>query len=198
MKRIPLTHERVFSNENYAESYAKQHWKMAEKFGQEYAGKLAAQGFKQGKIIDVGCGFGATNLVLAERFVDSEIVGIDLSEPLLQLAGTTAESKGLSGRMRFEKADVQEIPFADNTFDVAINVNMVHLVEEPIKMLNEIERILLPGGHLFIADLRRSWLGLLEEEIKAGLTIGEARRLFAQSELRSGDFSWSLIWWKFE
>jgi ubiquinone/menaquinone biosynthesis C-methylase UbiE len=198
MKRIPLTHERVFSNENYAESYAKQHWKMAEKFGQEYAGKLAAQGFKQGKIIDVGCGFGATNLVLAERFVDSEIVGIDLSEPLLQLAGTTAESKGLSGRVRFEKADVQEIPFADNTFDVAINVNMVHLVEEPIKMLNEIERILLPGGHLFIADLRRSWLGLLEEEIKAGLTIGEARRLFAQSELRSGDFSWSLIWWKFE
>jgi ubiquinone/menaquinone biosynthesis C-methylase UbiE len=198
MKRIPLTHERVFSNENYAESYAKQHWKMAEKFGQEYAGKLAAQGFKQGKIIDVVCGFGATNLVLAERFVDSEIVGIDLSEPLLQLAGTTAESKGLSGRVRFEKADVQEIPFADNTFDVAINVNMVHLVEEPIKMLNEIERILLPGGHLFIADLRRSWLGLLEEEIKAGLTIGEARRLFAQSELRSGDFSWSLIWWKFE
>jgi len=198
MKRIPLTHERVFSNENYAESYAKQHWKMAEKFGQEYAGKLAAQGFKQGKIIDVGCGFGATNLVLAERFVDSEIVGIDLSEPLLQLAGTTAESKGLSGRVRFEKADVQEIPFADNTFDVAINVNMVHLVEEPIKMLNEIERILLPGGHLFIADLRRSWLGLLEEEIKAGLTIGEARRLFTQSELRSGDFSWSLIWWKFE
>ena len=198
MKRIPLTHERVFSNENYAESYAKQHWKMAEKFGQEYAGKLAAQGFKQGKIIDVGCGFGATNLVLAERFVDSEIVGIDLSEPLLQLAGTTAESKGLSGRVRFEKADVQEIPFADNTFDVAINVNMVHLVEEPIKMLNEIERILLPGGHLFIADLRRSWLGLLEKEIKAGLTIGEARRLFARSELRSGDFSWSLIWWKFE
>ena len=75
---------------------------------------------------------------------------------------------------------------------------MVHLVEEPIKMLNEIERILLPEGHLFIADLMRSWLGLLEEEIKAGLTLGEARRLFAQSELRSGDFSWSLIWWKFE
>jgi ubiquinone/menaquinone biosynthesis C-methylase UbiE len=171
---------------------------MAEKFGQEYAGKLAAQGFKQGKIIDVGCGFGATNLVLAERFVDSEIVGIDLSEPLLQLAGTTAESKGLSSRVRFEKADVQEIPFADNTFDVAINVNMVHLVEEPIKMLNEIERILLPGGHLFIADLRRSWLGLLEEEIKAGLTIGEARKLIDRSDLRSGDFSWSLIWWKFE
>lgn len=198
MKREPLSHDRVFQDNDYAERYSRKHWKMAEKFGQEYAGKLAAQGFKQGKIIDVGCGFGATNLVLAERFVDSEIVGIDLSEPLLQLAGTTAESKGLSGRVRFEKADVQEIPFADNTFDVAINVNMVHLVEEPIKMLNEIERILLPGGHLFIADLRRSWLGLLEEEIKAGLTIGEARRLFARSELRSGDFSWSLIWWKFE
>lgn len=65
-------------------------------------------------------------------------------------------------------------------------------------MLDEIERILAPGGHLFIADLRRSVLGLLENEIKSALSIGEARDLFAQSKLREGTFRWSFLWWRFE
>jgi len=103
MKRKPLTHERIFSNENYAERYAQQHWKMAEKFGQQYTQKLASQGFDQGKIIDVGCGFGATNLVLAERFVESEIVGIDLSEPLLELAREAAEERNLMSEFDLKK-----------------------------------------------------------------------------------------------
>jgi ubiquinone/menaquinone biosynthesis C-methylase UbiE len=198
MKRAPLTHSRVFSDQDYAEAYARQHQGMAEKFGQEYAGKLVARGFHQGRIIDVGCGSGTTNLVLAERYVNSEIVGIDLSDPLLQLARTAAENTTFGQRVRFERADVQEIPYEDDSFNVVINTNMVHLVENPIRMLDEIERILAPGGHLFIADLRRSWLGLFESEIKSAMTMGEARDLFAQSKLRTGTFRWSLLWWRFE
>ena len=159
MKRESLTHERVFRDKEYADAYAKQHWKMAENFGQEFAKKLSSMGFQKGRIIDVGCGFGAMNLVLAERFVDSELVGIDLSEPLLQLAREAAEKAGHGERVRFEKADVQKIPYQDDSFDVAFCVNMVHLVDDPIRMLNEIERVLKQGGLLFIADLRRSWLG---------------------------------------
>ena len=198
MKREPLSHERVFQDNDYAERYARQHWKMAEKLGQEYAQKLVSQGFDQGKIIDVGCGFGATNLVLAERFVESEIVGIDLSEPLLELARGAAAEVNLGGRIRFEKADVHQILYPDDTFDVVLNINMVHLVDNPIQMLNEIERILIPGGFLYIADLRRSFLGLFEAEIRSGLTIAEAREMFDQSEIRMGDFTSSLVWWKFE
>lgn len=198
MKQEPLSHERVFSSEEFAERYAQQHWKMAEKFGHQYAQKLVSQGFDQGKIIDVGCGFGATNLVLAERFVESEIVGIDLSEPLLELARGAAAEVNLGGRIRFDKADVYQIPYPDDTFDVVLNINMVHLVDNPIKMLNEIERILITGGFLYIADLRRSFLGLFEAEIRSGLTIAEAREMFDQSEIRPGDFSWGLLWWRFE
>lgn len=198
MKRSPLTHSRVFSDEDYAEAYAHQHEGMAEKFGQEYAKKLSSRGFRQGRIIDVGCGSGVTNLVLAKSFMTSEIIGIDLSEPLFRLARKEAEHTTFGDRVRFEKADVQEIPYEDNSFDVVINTNMVHLVENPIRMLNEIERILAPGGHLFMADLRRSWLGLLESEIKSALTMGEARDLFGESKLRKGTFRWSFLWWRFE
>ena len=64
MKRAPLAHERVFNNEDYAETYARRHKKMSEMFGREYARKLSSHGFRKGRIIDIGCGFGATNLVL--------------------------------------------------------------------------------------------------------------------------------------
>jgi ubiquinone/menaquinone biosynthesis C-methylase UbiE len=146
----------------------------------------------------VGCGFGATNLVLAERFVKSEIVGIDLCESLLELAREVASETSLGERIRFEKADVHQISCTEDTFDVANNINMVHLVDNPIEMLNEIERVLNPGGYLYIADLRRSFLGLFESEIRSGLTIVEARKMFGKSEIRNADFTSGLIWWKFE
>lgn len=198
MKRQPVAHEIVFSNEDNARKYADQHWGMAEKFGEDYAQKLTAQGFSQGKIIDVGCGFGATNIAIAKHFPDSELVGIDLSEPLLDYARKAAEEAGLSSRVQFEKADVQSIPYQENSFDVALNINMLHLVEGPIKMLDEIERVLKPDGTLYIADLRRSLLGFLEQEIRSALTINEAKEFFKQSTIRAGNFKWGLLWWKFE
>jgi ubiquinone/menaquinone biosynthesis C-methylase UbiE len=198
MKRVPVTHGRVFNDEDFAARYAQQHQKMAENLGREVARKLHARGFQGGRIIDVGCGSGATAIVLAQEFPQSEIVGIDLSEPLLRLATQAAQAAGLADRVRFETGDAERIPYEDDSFDVVLNLNMVHIVQHPIQMLNEIERILVPDGSLFIVDLRRSWLGLFEREMKASLTLQEAKTLFAQSKLRAGDFSANLIWWKFE
>jgi len=198
MKRSPLTHGRVFDDEPFAERYAERHRKMIEGFGREYADRLASRGFHGGKIIDAGCGFGAMNIVLAHRFVDSEIVGIDLSDPLLRLANQSAQAADLGDRVRFEKADVHQIPYDDDTFDVAISTNMVHLVDDPVQMLDEIERILVPDGYLFIADIRRSWIGFLDKTFKSGLTLDEAKELVDQSSIREGSFSSSLLWWRFE
>lgn len=198
MKQSVLIHEKNFNDEDFAEEYAKKHRKMAERFGQEYSEKLLRRGFQKGKILDTGCGFGGTDIALAQKFPDSEVVGIDLSDPLLQKAKLLAQSTNLGGRIRFENADVQQIPYGDKSFDVVLNLNMVHLVKNPVKMLNEIERVLVPNGLLFIADLRRSWVGLIEKEIKSALTLEEARNLFSQSSLRKGIFSTSLVWWRFE
>lgn len=197
MKRSKLTHEIVF-DEDFAQKYAKHHQKMTEKFGYEYAQKLTSRGFQRGRIIDVGCGAGGTAIVLSKMFPDCEVVGIDLSEPLLSIARVSAQTAKLSARTKFEKADVQQIPCAENDFDVVINLNMVHLVEYPIKMLNEMKRILKPNGVVFIADLKRSWLGIFEKEIKASLKLSEARELFERSNLREGVFSSGMLWWRFE
>ena len=155
-------------------------------------------GFQKGKILDAGCGFGGTDIVIAQKFQDSEIIGIDLSETLLDIANSSAQSANLHERVKFEKADVQQMPYDDNSFDVLLNLNMVHLVDKPIEMLNEIERVLKPDGSLFIVDLRRSWAGLIEKEVKSSLTLEEAKELFGRSKLRDGVFTRSFLWWRFE
>jgi ubiquinone/menaquinone biosynthesis C-methylase UbiE len=198
MMRAPMTHDRVFSDEDRAARYAQRHQKMAENLGREVARKLHARRFREGRIIDVGCGSGATAIVLAQEFPLSEVVGMDLSEPLLHLATQAAQAVGLADRVGFELGDAEHISYEDNSFDVVLNLNMVHIVEHPIQMLNEIERILVPNASLFTVDLRRSWLGLFEKEMKSALTLEEARTLFGQSRLREGRFSTSLIWWRYE
>lgn len=198
MRRSPPTHGSVFGDEDFAETYARRHKGMAERFGREYAEKLSSRGFQKGRILDAGCGFGGTDIVLAERFPDSQVLGIDLSDPLLNQANIAAQAANLGERVRFEKADVQQIPYGDNAFDVILNINMVHLVEDPVEMLNEIERVLALDGLLFVADIRRSWVGLIEREFRSALTLEEARELFDRSKLREGAFSSGFLWWRFE
>jgi ubiquinone/menaquinone biosynthesis C-methylase UbiE len=197
MKQSPLVHERVFAGD-FAEEYARKHRKIAGKFGREVAEKLTPRGFQEGRVLDAGCGFGATAIVLAQALPRSEVVGIDLSDPLLELAIHEAQAAGLGGRVAFEKADVREIPYDDDSFDAVINLQMLHIVEDPVAMLNEIERVLAPDGLLFMADIRRSWVGLFDKVFKTCLTVEEAGALVRRSNLREGAFSSDLLWWRYE
>ncbi len=198
MARKPVAHGGVFEDEAFARTYARKHWKMAAGFGEKYGEKLRSAGFVEGRVLDVGCGFGATSLVLAREFPESEQVGIDLSDPLLEMARSKAKEMNTRRPVRFERADVQEIPFEEDSFDVLLNLNMVHLVEDPERMLAEMERVLRPGGFLFLADLKRSFLGVLEREIRSALSAGEARDLLQVSALREGQFTTDLLWWRYE
>lgn len=198
MKREAIIHGGIFTEESFARKYAKKHWNMATGFGETYGKRLRKGGFTRGRVLDMGCGFGAMNLSLARQFPKSELVGIDLSEPLLSMAREAAREGGVADRVSFRKEDVHEVPFEDDSFDVVLNLNMVHLVAQPGRMLAEAERVLRPGGFLFVADLKRSWLGWLEREIRTALSATEARDLIEASSLRGGAFSNGLIWWRYE
>jgi ubiquinone/menaquinone biosynthesis C-methylase UbiE len=188
----------VFSDPAFAGRYAKKHAEMQRRFGKEYAEKLRAKGFTKGRILDAGCGFGETLIRLAENFPQAALTGIDLSDHLLDLARSNAAKAGLSERIEFRKADVCGTSYPDKYFDVVLNINMVHVVEKPVQMLDELERILAVDGRLFIVDIRRSWIGLLEREFLSALSVTEAEQLLEGSKIRKGRMTSSLLWWRYE
>lgn len=190
--------EKDFNDESFAELYIRKHKKILRNLGYYYAEKLKKDGFCDGRIIDVGCGFGEMCLILAREFPDCDIVGVDLSVPLLDYARDSISGETIGNRVKFEIGNVEKMSFEDNSFDVVFNVNMVHWVSDPISMLNEIERILKPEGNLFLKDLRYSWLKMFEKEINNAFTLEQAKRVIGDSELRKGSFSSSLLWWNFE
>jgi ubiquinone/menaquinone biosynthesis C-methylase UbiE len=190
-------HERVFAG-GFADEYARKHRKIAERLGSDAVQILERRGFRECRILDAGCGFGATALVLARSLPVAEVVGIDLSEPLLVLARRSAQASDFGHRITFETADVHQIPYEDDSFEAVLNLQMLHIVEDPVAMLNELERVLAPDGVLFMADIRRSWVGLFDKVFRSGLTVNEAGELVRRSELREGAFSTDLLWWRYE
>jgi len=194
MKRQPIRHPRVFDRETDAQDYAKRHVKMGKMLGRRSASALAEMGFRSGKILDVGTGRGTVPIELVRAFPESEAVGMDLSSPLLDIAKSSAGEAGLSERLTFKEGDAQAMPFEDDSFDAVLSLNTLHLVDDPLAMLNEIERVLKPRGRLFVGDIRRSWFGNLMPILKTTFTLDECKELVSQSNLRPCVFEKSVIW----
>jgi len=190
--------DKRFIDEEFVKEYERKHLKMQQKFGEEFTYKLKNRNFRGGRILDVGCAFGETVIFLSKACEDSSFTGIDISEKFIRRAKEKIERLGLGKRIHFLKADAHNLPFPNNYFDVIINTNMMHIVNNPVQMLNEMERVLSSDGIYFIADIKKSFLGLIEKEIKSAYSINEIRELIKKSNLREGVEQTSMLWWKYE
>lgn len=105
-------------------------------------------------VLDVGCGTGTLALA-AKRRVGSEgmVRAIDPSPEMIARARSKARRSGLD--IAFEEAVAQTLPVEDDTFDVVLAVLTLHQLPQGDhdRTLREIERVLRPGGRLFVADL---------------------------------------------
>jgi SAM-dependent methyltransferase len=96
------------------------------------------------RALDVGTGTGDAAFLLAERWPDAEVVGVDLSERMVEEARRKRPPE-LAGRVRFERADAAALPFADGAFDL-VGLN------NAIPFFDELARVLAPGGHVLFAS----------------------------------------------
>ena len=71
------------------------------------------------RVVDVASGRGDSAIFLARQF-GCEVVGIDYSAQNVAVAQLAAERAGVSGRVRFEQADAEALPFEDETFDALL------------------------------------------------------------------------------
>jgi SAM-dependent methyltransferase len=95
------------------------------------------------RALDLGTGTGGAALALARRFPEAEIVGADLSRPMVEEAQSHL-TEDLRSRVRFEVADASKLPYEDGSFDLVGLSNM-------IPFFDELERVVAPGGRLVIA-----------------------------------------------
>lgn len=198
MKKQPILPNERFNETEFARQYAEKHTRMSVKLGNKITAMLSKKSFKHGVILDSGCGSGETIIEIAKKFPSCDFYGIDLSDPLLEIANEKKRKENLTDRVKFLKADAQDIPFPSNYFDLVININMLHLMSEPLAMLNQIGKVLKPEGLFFITDLKRSVLGYLEKEIKSSYSGYEAREIIAKSNLPAGQFTSDMIWWCYQ
>jgi SAM-dependent methyltransferase len=98
------------------------------------------------RVLDVGCGCGGTTLELARRVGESgEVVGVDLSGPMLELARERAA--GTPG-VEFRQADAQTADLGEQRFDLIFSRFGVMFFADPVAAFTNLRRTLAPGGRL--------------------------------------------------
>ena len=100
--------------------------------------------------LDLGCGTGWAVGEVARRVNQrGEFYGIDLAPKMIERA--KENSRDLKN-LHFEQANAEELPFQNDLFDLALCTNSFHHYPHPAIALNEIRRVLKPGGRIYIMD----------------------------------------------
>jgi len=140
----------------------------------ELAEAVAQMGVPEGgRILDVGTGTGFTALAIA-RLLRSrvQIVGLDLSVAMLTLAAENARRENLQDTLTWQEGDAKSMPFSDGEFELVVSSGSLHHWDDPVKIFDEIARVLRPSGRCIVQDLKRNHHGfgyILSRAI--GLTI---------------------------
>lgn len=102
--------------------------------------------FKPQRILDMACSAGQSTTPYALAFPNAEVHGVDIGAGLLSYAHARAESLGAA--VHFHQANIENLKFADESFDLIISHNAMHemSLETQQRMLDESFRLLKPGG----------------------------------------------------
>lgn len=107
------------------------------------------------RILDAGCGSGRNMVELARH---GTVTGIELSEPSVAIARKRAVGEAISG-------SVLEMPFADDSFDFAVSLDVIEHLEDDLAALTELRRTIVPGGVLLVTVPAYQWLWSGHDEI---------------------------------
>lgn len=104
------------------------------------------------KVLDVATGTGDLAIMMAKRCKGAKIRAVDISENMLEIAKKKAYKAKVDDKILFNNANVESLPFEDNTFNYCTISFGIRNFENIDKSLKEIYRCLKPGGKLFILE----------------------------------------------
>jgi methylase of polypeptide subunit release factors len=103
-----------------------------------------------GKVADVGCGHGASTIIMAKAYPNSEFHGYDTHEASIATARRKAEDAGVADRVTFEVANATDIP--NDQFDLICFFDCLHDMGDPVGAMKAAVKALAPGGSCMIVE----------------------------------------------
>ena len=103
-----------------------------------------------GRVADVGCGHGASSIIMAQAYPEAEITGFDYHEPSIRRAREAAEKAGVAGRVRFEVASAKTYPGTE--YDFVAVFDCLHDMGDPVGAAAHVLKSLRPDGTWMIVE----------------------------------------------
>lgn len=128
----------------------------------EHVREIVPQG-RYGRALDGGCGTGVCSLALAE--MADEVVAFDLSGGSLATAQKLARKLNVSN-IKFQQGSLLDIPLPSKSFDLVFSWGVIHHTVDPVRALDELVRVLQPGGTLVLAVYLKTPLTFVHEAIR--------------------------------
>lgn len=105
-------------------------------------------------VLDIGCGTGEFEKLLLQTNPSQSIVGVDLSEKMLDIAREKCQTYD---KVDFRVASADFLPFEDNSFDLVVSASAFHYFNQPLAALAQIKRVLKPDGAVVILDWNKDY-----------------------------------------
>jgi SAM-dependent methyltransferase len=103
-----------------------------------------------GHVADIGCGFGASTIIMAQAFPQSTFVGVDYHQESIEQAKKAAADAGVADRVRFETGQASE--YAGAGYDLITLFDCLHDMGDPVGALRHIRSSLAPGGSVMVVE----------------------------------------------
>jgi len=116
-----------------------------------------------GILLDIGTGPGFLALLIARKYPNLKIIGIDLSKTMIKIANKNKKDLPI---LEFKVMDGKKLEFSENSIDYIISTFALHHWRKPLEVFKEIYRVLKPDGQVFIYD---GYSGISDNDIDLSL-----------------------------
>lgn len=130
------------------------------------------------EVLNIGCGIGVGSTYIAKKY-DCHVVGVDIGEKMIEWSRQRAREEGVDTRVEFQTADVLDLPFEADRFDVVFAESVLIFVEDKAQAIRECVRVTKPGGYvglnegLWIKQPPPEMIGQIKNAIGPFIPTGE-------------------------